>query len=293
MQNIKTIGTNNILQLGLPMPTEEAQQPHSEPITPPTDQKPKKRNKSEKPKFCKDAYNEVYYREVTKKKTTDPNSVAVSPRRFFNLQTLKILELIILSFLATFMTIALVKEAASFYLASQDSVLYSYFKAGIIETVAIIFSFARSKHWILKWVQRITMLMVCGFTLYLMSGNAIKTASQDTMKVEALRQTLQQLETELQQKEQLRNEYFRRSRLTMTRRYEKLLDQTREKLNAIRQELCTAQAPTVIAQNLRIVIIFRVLLVIANLVCMHRIVELIASKTEKGVKKRQKRNLSV
>lgn len=283
MQNLKTVETNSkfshLLQFGLLAPTEETPQRHSKPIALPVDQKPK---------FSKSDYNKAYYQQRKQKKVTDSNPNVSPPRKFFNFQTLRLLELIILAFLVTFMTIALVKEAASFYLAEQDGALYAYFKAGIIETIAIIFSFARSKHWILKWIQRITMVLFCGFTLYLMSGSAIKTASHDTMKVEVLRQTLHQLETELKQKEQLRNEYFRRERLTMTRRYEKILDQTREKLNTVRQELCTAQAPAVIAQNLRIVIIFRVLLVIANLVCIHRIVELIVSKIEKGSEKRKK-----
>lgn len=278
-QNVETISKfNPLLQVGLATSEEIARSP-AKPVT---------LTEAQKGKFSKREYNKAYYQQRKLKKGGETNSTSAPPREFFNFPILKLLEIAILSVLVIFMTIVLIKEAASFYLAEQDKALYAYLKAGVIETIAIIFSFARSNHQFLKWLQRVMMIMFCGFTLYLMSGSAIKTASKDTTQVEMLNQTLKQLETELIQKEQLRNEYLKRARLTMTRRYEKIVDQTREKLDATRKSLCSAQAPAVITQNLRIVILFRVLLVITNLVCIHRIVELAASKAEKGGGKRKK-----
>lgn len=262
-------------------------------------------------KFSKRDYNKAYYqqRKLLKNQTTSSSSVTSeaplpdleltpsSPKksqkqiewRKFGLAA----EIVALLILVAFMTVLLIRESAHFYLDSLESPWLAYLKAGMIEALAILFSFSRSQCKALRWVQLGLVVMICVFTLSLMSGKAVKTASTDTLKVETVKKNIDQLESELAQKEKLRNEFLNRGMLSMTRRYERAVDQTRNKLTVIRNELCSLQSPVVIAQNLRVLIAFRILLVIANLVAIHRMVELFKSSfqlnNERKVKKMTKK----
>ncbi len=246
-------------------------------------------------KLSKQEYNRLYYqknkdRRMNKKKERPyPNVFHLFTKAAFKpLPTtipirqwvcyLNWLELFLLVALVGIMTTFLIREAANFYLDVQEGPLSAYLKAGLLEGVAILFSLSRSNQVLLKWAQRIAVVMLCSFTLVLMSGKLMKTAVGDTFKVQAMKQNLQQLESELSQKEELRNQFLNKGRLTVTRNYERGVDQIRNKIIAARRELSTMQSPQIIASGLSILISFRLLLVIANLICIHRIVEKVGAQ---------------
>ena len=155
----------------------------------------------------------------------------------------------------------------------QEGPVSAYLKATMIEGFAILFSLSRCKSSILTWARKLVVLLLCSFTLWVMSGKLLKTASSDTYRVQALRQTLEQLDSELKQKEQLRGAFVLKHMLTTARRYEKGIDQIRAKRDKVQDELVAERSPQVIATNLSILIVFRLLLVIGNLVSIHTILE--------------------
>ena len=155
-----------------------------------------------------------------------------------------------------------------------------------MEGVAILFSFSRSNSAFLRHAQRLVAILLCGLTLFVMSGRCIKNAVGDTTQVQSLKQTMQQLELELSQKQQLREELLRNRWLGAARRYERGMDQIRNRMTQVRQELNSLRSPVVIFNGLGILISFRLLLVITNLISVHRIVEYLEnlSETQNGQK---------
>jgi hypothetical protein len=195
----------------------------------------------------------------------------LSPWRF-----LRWLEILAFLILAIFMTVFLVKESANFYLDLNDGPFIAYLKAGIVEGVAVLFSFSRGKNKLIQWSQRLVVVLLCSLTLWTMSGRMIKTASQDTSKVKTITQMIRDLESEQQQKEHLRGELLAKGWIGATRKYEKGIDQIRQKLENLREQSSLLEAPHVIMNSLGILIAFRLLIVLSNLICIHRLAEQIS-----------------
>ena len=106
-----------------------------------------------------------------------------------------------------------------------------------------------------------------------MAGKVVKTATQDTTRTQAVAKMINELESERSQKVALRDEYLKNGWLTRTRKYDRGLDQIREKLMAAHQMSAGLQSPQVIASGLGVLLLFRFLTMLANLICVHRLVE--------------------
>jgi len=183
------------------------------------------------------------------------------------------LEILALTLLVVVMTSFLVREAAGFYLEACESPLCAYVKAGMVEGIAILFSLSRGRSLFLRRSQQALVVLLCGLTLWTMSGKLIRTASSDTVRVQTLTRTVTDLEGEIAQKQTLRQELLARGWLGAARRYEKGLDQIRQKLKEARATVEMTQAPQVVINSLGVLIAFRCLLVAANLICLHRLFE--------------------
>ena len=112
-----------------------------------------------------------------------------------------------------------------------------------------------------------------------MSGKVMRSAIHDSTQTRTLMKVVADLEGEAAQKERLHEVMIKREWVGSARRHEKDLDLIREKLASSRQVLTTLQSPEVIMNGLGILIAFRLLLVIANLVSIHRVVEYFSSET--------------
>ena len=187
-------------------------------------------------------------------------------------------ELIALAGLSVVMTLYLVREAAGFYLEAHDSPFLSYVKAGLVEGIAILFSFSRGKSAILKWSQKLVVVLLCSLTLWTMSGKVVRSAAHDSSQTRTLMKVVNDLEGEEAQKERLHEVMIKREWVGSARRHERDLDLIREKLASARQTLASLQSPEVIMNGLGILIAFRFLLMVANLVSIHRVVEYFSSE---------------
>ncbi len=183
------------------------------------------------------------------------------------------LELLALIGLSVIMTYFLVKESAGFYLDAQESPVSAYMKAGMIEGIAVLFSFSRGPSPILRGLQRILVILLCGLTLWTMTGRLVRSAVQNSVHTQSVASVVTDLEQEVAQKERLHEVMIKREWVGSARRYEKGLDTLRRRLSNSRQELGTLQAPEVVMSGLGILIAFRLLIAVANLICIHRVVE--------------------
>lgn len=225
-------------------------------------------------------YNKAYYqrnkqRIVQKKRTTlfsKVQSLAFNSRLFF-----VHLEVVFLLFLVAAMTWYLVHESASFYLDEHESVFSAYLKAGMIEGIAIFFSFSKSTGKFLNRVQRFVVVFLCGLTLLTMAGRLVKNAVQGTSQFYSVKKQIEALEKERQQKESLQQQMIQRGWIGAARRYEKGLDELRLKLLKSQQEATALASPQVVLNSLGILLLFRFLIVVANLICVHRITERLES----------------
>ena len=204
--------------------------------------------------------------------------------RKFLFKMFRLLEFLTFFCLSAVMTYLLLKESAGFYLDSNDTQVAAYLKAGMVELTAVLFSFSRSRHLIMRWGQRLVVVLLCGLSLWTMSGRVVKNASQDTTKVQTSLQIIRELEAERDEKEALRQQFLSRGWLHRTRIYESGLDEIRGKLIQARQSIASMQAPHVIANSLGVLIAFRLVFLISNLICIHRLVELFEMKTARQLR---------
>ncbi len=182
-------------------------------------------------------------------------------------------EIALLMFLAATMTIYLISEAAKFYLDSQEVPVMAYFKAGIVEGIAILFSFGRGKGIVIRWAQRVVVVLLCTLTLWTLSDHLIRGASEGITQSQTSTDDVATLEVELRQKEALQSQYVANDWLREARKHEKGVDALRARLASARQAKAALRAPVVILNSLGILLAFRLLLVIANLICFHRLSE--------------------
>ncbi len=241
---------------------------------------------SQPKKLTKQEYNKLYYQrtrahrlqrkdtQVLGASLSDNQNVTLSTGSFWSVKGLiRVLEIVTLLILTISMTGYMIHESASFYLEANDSLTLAYIKAAMIEILAILFSFSRSRSAFLQWGQRVVLVMLCGLTLSTMTGKVVKSASQDTMKTQSMLKMIQELESEKNQKEALRNEYLKKGWLSRTHQYERGIDQIREKLVAAHQMSASLHSREVIASGLGILLLFRLLTMLANFICVHRLAE--------------------
>lgn len=178
---------------------------------------------------------------------------------------LRYLEIAVLSAMSLFMTCYLIRESAAFYLDALEAPTIAFLKAGIIESTSILFSFSRGKSRVLRWSQPILVVLLGGLTLWTMSGRLVKSAVHDSDHAKTVIRVIADLEGEEAQKERLHELMIKREWIGSARKHEKGLDEIRKRLVTAREELVMLQAPTVIMNGLGILIAFRLLVVIANL----------------------------
>ncbi len=238
-------------------------------------------------------YNKQYYlkrkQELLAKKKKRANvfqlfskKTSLEPRNSKSFQATKLLEAAVLIVLVTMMTTCLVSEAARFYIDASEKPWMAYLKAGTIEVVAILFSFSRGRQLALRWAQRILVVLLSAFTLTSMSTVPIKSASLAMTKVRSGERTIATLEAELHQKESLQSQLVAKEWLGAARRYEKGVDELRGNLANARQAMALLEAPAVVLNGLIALLAFRLLIVATNLICFHRIAEILSnSATQK------------
>ncbi len=190
-------------------------------------------------------------------------------------------ELLVFVVLSIIMTQYLIRESAIFYLEARESLLSAYSKAIMVEGTGILFSFSRGNGIVLRWAQKVVMLLLCGLTLFTMSCKLFRSAVHDSSSYRITAQVIKDLEVEQEEKGQLRKTLVHREWIGATRRYDENLVQVRQRLAEARQKLELMEAPDVTMGGFGILVIFRLLVVAANLICIHRVVELIASETER------------
>jgi hypothetical protein len=188
---------------------------------------------------------------------------------------IRFVEICALLCLVAIMTYFLVAESAKFYLQASERPTAAYLKAGMVEAIAIVFSFSGGGGSLLRWLQKLLVGLLCGLTLLTMSGPLVRSAVQEVIKVQSASRAIGALNIEITQKELLQKEYVNKGWLGAARRYEKGIDQVRRQLAIQRQSLTTLEVPGVTLNGLGILVAFRLLIVVANLIAVHRLANVI------------------
>ncbi len=197
-----------------------------------------------------------------------------NPAGYFRIK--KVLEAVIFLILVTIMTAFLISEASKLYLSGFEKPWVAFLKAGTVEVLAILFSFSGETGTAMRWTQRLLVVFLSAFTLFGILSGPIKVASHDISKARASSQTVEALEVELHQKEALQAQLVAKQWLGAARKYEKSIDELRARLATARQATTELDAPAVVLNDLVLMFVFRLLVVMANLVCFHRLAELIS-----------------
>ena len=195
----------------------------------------------------------------------------------FSLKNFQWFELIVFSVFAALITQYLVRESAIFYLESQESSLSAYSKAIVIEGTGILFSFSYGRSVLVGRVQKALVILFCLLTLFTMSNKLVSSVCRDSANYRLTFQVVKDLEAEKEEKGKLRNTLVSREWIGAVQRYDRDLDSVRLRLGAARQKLEGLGSPTVSLVKFGLLLTSRILFLVANLVCIHRMVELIAN----------------
>ena len=184
---------------------------------------------------------------------------------------LKYSEIFILLVLVLAMTVFLIREAAAFYIEGQESAVSAYFKAAMVESIVIVFSFAKGNHFLFRWAQRTILVLLCVLTIWTMSSRFVNQASAATAKYHSLEQQVAALEADLGRRVQVRDEYLKRGWLGAIRTSERSFQELQQATAMSKIELAHLQKPPLLLNSVWILILFRVLIAFSNLLVIHHV----------------------
>lgn len=189
-----------------------------------------------------------------------------------------IIQFLLFTCLAVIMTRYLIVESARFYQEGNESIFSAYIKAIMMELTGILFSFSAGKHRMVNWMQKVVMVFICGFALFTMSYRAIRSTVGDARTFQQVSAAIAQLEREESEKMRLREAMVQREWIGATRKYDQELKDVRRRHDLAVESLRQMDNPSVMFFDLGIMVIFRLLVVMSNIICFHRIVELVGSE---------------
>lgn len=176
------------------------------------------------------------------------------------------------------LSVYLVSESSQFYLASGDTRALSIFKAVAIESLGILFFISTSSSRLINFLQKGVAVLLWGFTLCLICGQTMSTASTQLSKVKELQAREQLLSRDLQEKGALRASMMNRRWIRAVRGLDQALTLARERLMGVRFELARLPSESLIRSCLALQVILRLLALAANLICVHRFAEGLESR---------------
>lgn len=239
-------------------------------------------------------------RRILKKASTKSNLI----QRFF-VWTRKLpkrlsLNQILLGALVLLFSFFLTNESLIFFKQLDPNGTHPLIKALISEVVVILFASLQMKQRITKLLQIFVLITMTGYALSASVGRVFLDASNQVTKVTLTEQTISNLETEMNQLNQLQSQYLEKGWISAAKKQANLIAEVSSRLESTRSQLATLSDPSIVKANAVSQLVFRILVLIANMTCVHLLAASFRSsgvrihlKSENRQKKPKKGDFSV
>jgi hypothetical protein len=173
--------------------------------------------------------------------------------------------------LSAAMTYFLISESALYYSSFDGDKANGYFKALILEGAVVTFSILKPRTRLLRVSYQLMIAFTYIYSVWVISGVTIGTAFQQDKNLKINQKITLELETEIFKKETLRDRYVENERITLARVVDRELDSLKLKLDRARNPLMQTSSSEVIKTSAITLTIFRVLVMMANLLCLQEL----------------------
>ncbi len=185
------------------------------------------------------------------------------------------LERIFILILVGAMSGFLITESARFYrtfdigLGHASYPCEAWFKAVILEGALVFFSWAKARNRTLALGYRLMTGIIFAYGLWVMSGSVLQASLQGIHDIELKQTQILDAESVIQRKEAARDHFLKTDRIGMLRQYDRGVDVNRHALSEFRLDLNQLKSPVVIWNTMATLIIFRLIVLITNVLCLN------------------------
>ena len=209
-------------------------------------------------------------------KITKPLTSNSRPTKYLDETDCSKKALWLLRALIVMMTLFLMRESYGYFVEADGHPLISCFKAIMMEGLVLLLSYLPLQRTVRSdFGQRVLLISICMFNIWAMSGSFLIAGFKHQHEVGTREKVIQGLEMEIRQKEILRDQYFGKGWIGVARQYEKTADSLREKSNRMRHDILKLGDSEALLISLVIAIVFRILILLANIWCTRRYSEIV------------------
>jgi len=166
------------------------------------------------------------------------------------------------------MTTFLMHESAKFFFQSEGSQISAYLKAFVLESATVAFSLMKGRNLAFKLTYKLMVFLIYVYGIWIVSGPIVNSAIHQQNEAILCQKNVQELESEISQKEAIRDRYLTEGRITLVRKYDQSIDSLRSRLNQARKGWVQTPNPTLIRNVLWALIGFRILIMLSNFLCI-------------------------
>jgi hypothetical protein len=179
-------------------------------------------------------------------------------------------EAILLPVLLLTVTFLLLREMISFYSEPNASQIIPVVKALAVEGVILVFSFLTDSRAFMRALYKSLAVALCLFSTYAMCSKHFSDAVISVNSFRITERAIVDLETAIQRKQTQADELFSKGWISAARKTESAIDSLREQLQVLRAQVINAKPVAATASTTFAQIIFRVLLMLTNILAAHR-----------------------
>jgi hypothetical protein len=196
---------------------------------------------------------------------------------------------VILLLLIAALTEFSIRETVMFLSEVESDTSGIWLKAILCDGVILAFSWLTFEHVSLKALKLFTLIGLCCYSLFATSGKVLFSSSQELKNTNFISETVFDLEKIIQKKEAIRDAYEKTSRYSAMRQAEFQIDKLRLHLAAWKEKQVNVKAPLLVQTTTWGLIFFRVLALLANVLCTHKLAELFRKENSATFRKIQPR----
>lgn len=179
------------------------------------------------------------------------------------------LEKMILFGLIILLTLFSIRETIIFLNEIEQDHNGVLLKAILTEGIILVFSWISFSRFSLQTLKLLVLLGACFYSLFTTSGKVLFSGIQEFRNTASLSGIISGLEKEIGDKQKVRESYVETKRLSAARKLDEKIDQLQEELLNFKHQSSKVQAPVVVQIKALGMTFFRVIALIANVLCMH------------------------
>lgn len=165
----------------------------------------------------------------------------------------------------------LIHETARFYTSVDGTQASAYLKALILEGAVFAFALMKARTTFTGGIYKTMILLIYLYSAWAISGSVIQNAYHQHSQMTFHEKAVTELESEIQKRTLLRDTLFGSRRITLAINTDRTLAPLKVKLDSSREALLKLPQATVIWNTLLTLVVFRILVMVTNLLCLREL----------------------